>query len=597
MNFAASRTQLKRSTAVAGSLLFWWTNRKRLDTAFDERLSADLQYDVVVLGSGASGLTTAVTAAQNGLKVLVLEKTRFFGGTTAYSGGAPWIPVNKYQPTIGVRDTKTAAETYLRSVLGPTHFASAEKNIEAYLNTAPKMVEWMEANTAVKFQATTLPDYRPNLEGASKGRTIIPVDFNGRLLGQELRNVRYTLQGMKAFGSMQVSPLETEILQNPFGSVSNLVHTAKKGANWVLDLLVYGKGSFMVGGNALVGRLLLTAIESGVTLETEAEVTGPLMEDDRVVGVLLSVANGEKQIPIKASKGVVLATGGFGRSEEGKEFVPQDWSAVPKTNLGDGIRLGLKAGGYLPPPNEDNAIYAPISVLQYDDNRTRCLPHFAGDRTKPGSLIVDENGKRFENESRNYQDFVKKMHSLQINKAYYIADADHLRNYGMGMALPWPYWNRNVLRKGYLMKAQTIPELAETLKIPVANLQQSVEDMNTYAKTGRDVQFHRGEDAYDQFYGDPAVKPNSSLGPIRKPPFYALPLYPGNVSVMYGLATNQNAQVLSKEGSVVKGLYAVGCDNNSIMRGQYPGGGSSIGPAMTFGYIAALHLAGRLGQD
>lgn len=546
----------------------------------------------MVLGSGVSGLTSAVTAAQHGLRVLVLEKTKYFGGTTAYSGGAPWIPENKYQPTVGVQDTQSAAETYLRNVLGPTYFASAEKNIKAYLNTAPKMVEWMEANTAVKFQATTLPDYRPNLAGASKGRTLLPVDFNGRVLGQELRNVRYTLQGMTAFGSMQVSALETGILQNPFGSVSNLVHTVKKGANWVVDLLIYGKGSFMAGGNALVGRLLYTAIQSGVTLETEAHVTGPLLEDGRVIGVVLSTKEG-KEIPIRASRGVVLATGGFGRSEEGKEFVPQDWSAVPKTNLGDGIRLGIKAGGYLPPPNEDNAIYAPMSVLQYDENQARCLPHFASDRTKPGSIIVDQNGKRFENESRNYQDFVKTMQSRKIKKAYYIADADHLHDYGMGMALPWPYWNRNVLRKAYLTKAKTIPELAETLNIPVQNLQQSVEDMNTYAKTGKDVQFHRGEDVYDKFYGDPAVKPNSCLGPVRKAPFYALPLYPGNVSVMYALATNHNAQVLSKDGNVVEGLYAVGCDNNSIMKGQYPGGGSSIGPAMTFAYIAALHLAGR----
>lgn len=536
-----------------------------------------------------------MTAAQSGLKVLVLEKTRHFGGTTAYSGGAPWIPANKYQPNIGVQDTRHAAETYLRHVLGPTYFASAERNIQAYLSMAPKMLEWMEANTAVKFQATTLPDYRPHLGGASKGRTLIPVAFNGRLLGQELRHVRYTLQGMTAFGSMQVSPLETGILQNPFGSASNFAHTVKKGANWVFDLLIYGKGSFMVGGNALVGRLLYTAMESGVTLETDAHVTGPLLEGNRVVGVVLSNQAG-KQIPIRASKGVVLATGGFGRSEQGREFVPQEWSAVPKTHLGDGIQFGVKAGGYLPPANEDNAIYAPMSVLQYDENHTRCLPHFAGDRTKPGSIIVDKNGRRFENESKNYQDFVKTMHALKVNKAYYIADADHLRNYGMGMAFPWPYWNRNVLTKGYLTKAQTIPELAQTLDISVQNLQQSVEEMNTYAQTGKDLQFHRGEDAYDQFYGDPDVKPNSSLGPIRKAPFYALPLYPGNVSVMYALATNHNAQVLSADGGVVAGLYAVGCDNNSIMRGQYPGGGCGIGPGMTFGYIAALHLAGRLDQ-
>jgi succinate dehydrogenase/fumarate reductase flavoprotein subunit len=547
-----------------------------------------LQFDVIVLGSGAAGLTAAVVAAKQGLKVLVLEKTRYFGGTTAYSGGAPWVPANKYQPN----DTKDAAAKYLRNVLGSARFASAEANINAYLDAAPKMIEWMETNTAVKYQPTGLPDYRPNLEGASKGRTIVPIAFNGRLLGQELRRVRYTLQGMTAFGSMQVSPFETDILQDPFGSVSNFVHTVKKGANWVLDLLLYGKGSFMVGGNALVGGLLYTAIESGVTLETEAHVAELLMEGHRVVGVVFSGKTGER-MRIIASKGVVLATGGFGRSEEGKRYVAQEWSAVPKTNLGDGINLGRKAGGYLPAPNEDNAIYAPMSVLRSKEERTRQLPHFAGDRAEPGSIIVDEDGNRFENESKNYQDFVRTMNALNISKAYYIADADHLQKYGMGMALPWPYWNWDVLRKGYLVQAATIAELAEKLDIPTEALQHTVETMNTFARTGKDVQFHRGENIYDQFYGDPAVKPNPSLGLVARAPFYALPLYPGNVSVMYGLSTNQDAQVLQKDGAVVEGLYAAGCDNNSIMRGAYPGGGSSIGPAMTFGYIAALHMAGQ----
>lgn len=559
--------------------------------SFDQKDPASRQYDVIVLGSGAAGLTTAVVAAKSGLKVLVLEKSKYFGGTTAYSGGGLWIPANKHQPSIGVSDNKAAARSYLRNVLGPEYFASAEKNLDAYLDAAPDMLEWVENNTALQYLAAPLPDYRPNLEGASKGRTVVPHPFNGRLLGQELRHVRYTLQGLTAFGSMQVNPFETEILQNPFGSISNFVHTVKKGVNWVADLVVYGKGSFMVAGNAIIGGLLHTAILSGVTLETEA-CSDLLLENGRVAGVVVSGTFG-KDVTIRASRGVVLATGGFGGSKEAKEYVPQEWTAVPRSNVGDGILLGVKAGGHLPPSNADNAIYAPMSVLQYDNTHTRCLPHFAGDRNKPGSVIVDGSGQRFENESKNYQDFVQTMQARGISKSYYIADADHLRNYGMGMALPWPYWNHNVMKKDYLIQAPTISDLADKLGIPKQNLMTTVEDMNQYAQTGRDVQFHRGENEYDQFYGDPAVKPNSTLGPINKPPFYALPLYPGNVSVMYGLSTNENAQVLARDGHVVEGTYAVGCDNNSIMRGTYPGGGSSIGPAMTFGYLAGRHLASQ----
>jgi len=545
---------------------------------------------VIVVGSGASGLTAAVVAAKKGLKVLVLEKTKYFGGTTAYSGGAPWIPANKFQPSLGVQDDTTTADIYLRQVLGPELYKSAEKNIKAYLESAPEMLNWMEDNTTVKFQPVPLPDYQPHLPGASKGRTILPVDFNGRLLGQQIRNIRYTLQGFTAFGSMQVTPMETDILSNPFGSVSNFTHAMKKGMGWTLDLILYGKGSFMASGNALVGRLIYSAIQSGVTLEREMNVVKPLKEGQRVTGVLVSSKDGTTT-PITAAKGVVLATGGFGRSPESKKYVPQEWSAVPSTNVGDGIRIGLEAGGVLPPPNPDNAIYAPLSLLQYDKTHIRRLPHFSFDRTKPGSIIVDQQGRRFTNESENYQSFVKKMHDLGIPKCYYIGDKNHLRKYGMGMALPWPYWNRNVLKKGYLIKARTIPELAGKLQIPKETLSATISRFNEFAKRGVDEEFHRGENIYDQFYGDPSKKPNPSLGPVEKGPFYALPLYPGNVSVMYGLATNEDAQVLSKDGGVVEGLYAAGCDNNSIMRGSYPGGGSSIGPAMTFGYRAAMHMA------
>ncbi|RVX70799.1 hypothetical protein B0A52_05450 [Exophiala mesophila] len=556
-----------------------------------QRDPASRQYDVIVLGSGAAGLTTAVVAAKSGLKVLVLEKSKYFGGTTAYSSGGLWIPGNKHQSSLGVSDSKDAAKTYLRNVLGTANYASAEKNLNAYLEAGPKMLEWIEDNTAIQYLSAPLPDYREHLEGASKGRTVGAYPFNGRLLGQELRHVRYTLQGFKAFGNLQVSPFEIDILTNPFGSFSNFVHTIKKGVGWISDVVVYGKGSLMVGGNALIGGLLHSAIISGVTLETEA-TTDLLLENGRVAGVTTSGKFG-KDVQIRASRGVVLATGGFGRSPEGKEFVPQQWTPVPKSNVGDGIKLGLKAGGYLPPPNADNAIYCPISVLQYDESHTRCLPHFSGDRCKPGTVIVDSNGKRFENESTNYQDFVETMQARGITKSYYIADAVHLRNYGMGMALPWPYWNYNVMKRGYLIKAPTIPALADKLGIPKENLMSTVENMNLYAQTGRDPEFHRGESTYDQFYGDPTVKPNSSLGPIKKGPFYALELYPGNVSVMYGLSTNENGQLLAKDGKAIEGIYAVGCDNNSIMRGTYPGGGSSIGPAMTFGYLAGLHLASQ----
>jgi hypothetical protein len=272
---------------------------------------------------------------------------------------------------------------------------------------------------------------------------------------------------------------------------------------------------------------------------------------------------------------------------------PNHWSAQPRGNTGDGKRIGLEAGGILGEVNPENAIFAPISLLHVRNGPIRRYPHFGVDRSKPGSIIVDEYGKRFENESRPYQEFVGTMHKQDIQKAYFIGDRKFLRKYGMGMALPFPYPITRLLRQGYLISANTIPELARKIEVDPQILMEIVNKMNKYAETGVDEEFHRGETIYDKFYGDPNVKPNQSLGYIRKAPFYALPLYRGNVATVFGLKTNEDSQVMRGDGKPVEGLYAVGLDQNTVMRGTYPGGGSSLGPGMTFAYRAGLHVSGK----
>jgi succinate dehydrogenase/fumarate reductase flavoprotein subunit len=551
-------------------------------------------YDVVVVGSGCSGLTAALVCAKHGLRVLVVEKTRYFGGTTAFSGGGAWIPNNKYQPTINISDSTTQADQYLRAVMGDL-YVEGDKKLAAFLRSGPEMVRWIEESSLVKFKPVVLPDYHVARPGASAGRTILTSEFNGRRLGRTVKDIRYPMQGLSAFGSMQVDGADMGRMTGVFRSVSNFLFGVRRFLRYGSDLLFYGRGTHMANGNALVGQLVASLRENGVDMWNNAPavkaIVAPKGEGKGIIGI--RVTRDGRVEDIHAAKGVVLASGGLGRSEEAKKYMPHEWTAVPRGNTGDGNRIGVESGGTLPPPNPYNGIFAPISLLQPRDKSkpVRRYPHFNIDRARPGSIIVGQDGKRFANESEPYQEFVAAMHDKGIKKAYYIGDRNHLRKYGMGMALPWPYPIWRLLHQGYLISAPSISTLAAKINVPSASLEETVAQCNIFARTGKDLQFHRGDNVYDRFYGDPTVKPNPNLGPCVQGPFYALPIYPGNVSVFYGLDTDEDAKVLNNRGKPIPGLYAVGLDQSPVFKGTYPGGGASIGPGMTFGYRAGLSLA------
>ncbi|CAK7207929.1 hypothetical protein SEUCBS139899_010744 [Sporothrix eucalyptigena] len=388
-------------------------------------------------------------------RVLVVEKTRYFGGTTAFSGGGAWIPNNKYQPTINISDSTEDAEKYIGAVKGALYEEGDKKKLEAFLRSGPEMVRWIEESSLIRFKPTSLPDYHVAKPGASAGRTIVPSDFNG---------------------------------------------------------------TYMANGNALVGQLVESLREAGVDMWNNTPavkgIMAPKGEGKGVIGIQVA-RNGGSVENIRVTKGIVLASGGLGRSEEAKKYMPHEWTAVPRGNTGDGNRIGVECGGTLPPPNPYNGIFAPISLLQPRDKNKpiRRYPHFNIDRARLGSIIVGPDGKRFANESEPYQEFVATMHDRRIKKAYYIGDQNHLRKYGMGMALPSPYPIGRLLRQGYLISASSIAELAAKINVPVTSLEETVAQCNGFAQTGKDLQFHRGDNAYDQFYGDPTVKPNSNLGP------------------------------------------------------------------------------------
>lgn len=553
------------------------------------------EFDVIVVGSGAGGMSAAIVAAKHGLQVLVVEKSEYFGGTTAYSGGVSWIPNNHHMKTVGIDDSRQRAEEYLRVTLG-NHYEP--EKISAFLDNAPAMLRYLEANSSLEFMAVPTPDYYPDNAGSNTHRGVLAREFDGSRLGPRLKELRPPRSELMVFDSMQVAGADVIPLRKAFRSVNGFVHAAKLAGKYLVHKVLYGRGARLVSGNALAGRLLHSAMELGIALWNRTPATELVVEGGRVSG--LKVMRDGRETVLRARLGVVLASGGFGANEEmRKKFMPlaeHHVSLQPRENVGDGIQMGVKAGGILVEKNPHNAIFSPVSSARRPDGTLAQFPHIMIDRYMPGSIAVDASGRRFVNEGDSYQVFINTMQQRGYTKVHMIADRDFLRRYGMGLARPFPYPVQPWLDNGYLIEGQTIRELAIRIGADPKGLEETVENFNRYAEAGVDPDFHRGRDAHSRYRGDQERKPNPSLGPIIHAPFYAIALQLGDLSSVAGLNTDASARVLNGQGEVISGLYAVGLDMNSMTNGMYPAGGSSLGPALTFGYIAARELVKAAGK-
>jgi succinate dehydrogenase/fumarate reductase flavoprotein subunit len=548
-----------------------------------------IETDVVVIGSGAAGLTAAITARQLGLEVLVVEKTDLFGGTTAYSGGAPWIPCNHVMKQAGLDDSRTEAETYLRAVLGERY---DEDLVSSYLDNAPAMLQFMERHSEVRFKPFLAPDYEVQ-PGAARCRSLLTQEFDGRLLGERLAELRMPLPQLMLFGTMQIEGADIHPMRNVFKTWGGFKHTTKVMRRFLFDKLRHGRGTRIVNGNALAARLFYSAIRAGVTLWKNTPALELVTEHGGLRGVV--VEREGQRIEVRARQGVLLATGGFGANASWRaRYIPfpeHHHSLQPEGNVGDGIRLGLAAGAVHDPAHAGDCIWTPVSLLRRPDGSLLKYPHIFIDRAMPGCIAVGPDGRRFVNEGASYQNFVATMHRRGYTKVHLVASRAFLRTYGMGLAKPAPFSVRPYLDAGYLVEAPTLAELARRIGIDPTQLEATVQRFNEDARRGEDREFGKGADPHSRFRGDASHQPNPAVAPIGDGPYYALALYPGDLSTVGGLDTNGRAQVLDAAGQPIPGLYAAGLDMNSIMRGGYPGGGSSIGPAMTFGYIAARHMA------
>ena len=558
----------------------------------------EAQYDVLVIGTGASGMATAITAASKGLKVLVVDKEPRFGGTTARSGGWLWIPGTRLATEQGIHEPPGAAKTYLRHET-TTHFD--ERRVDAFLENGPKAIDFFTRSTCVQFDMPAVfPDYHAEAPGGQQGgRSMVTSPFNGRELGPRIKQLAPPLPELTVFGMMLGSGPEIKHFMRVFKSPVSFWYVTKRLTRHFLDVVTAGRGMTLTNGNALAGRLAKAAMDLNIPVWLSSPVKKLIVEGDAVTGAL--VQHDGRTMRITARRGVVLACGGFPYDvERRKQLFPhaptgrEHYSPSPSTNTGDGLRLAEEVGGRVDPTIPHAAAWVPTSVTTRPDGTQGVMPHFI-DRAKPGVIAVTRAGRRFTNEGNSYHDFVQAMVKACKNEpevsVWLICDHKALRNYGLGCVAPAPLPIGRHLRSGYLKRGASVGELAKQIGVDPVALEATVREFNTTARKGEDPLFGKGSKAYNRYQGDSLVSPNPCVAPLEHGPYYAIKLVVGDIGTFAGLVTDEKTRVLNAANAPIKGLYAVGNDAASVMGGNYPGAGITLGPALTFGYVAGNQLA------
>jgi succinate dehydrogenase/fumarate reductase flavoprotein subunit len=561
-------------------------------------ISRDVTCDVVVIGSGAGGLSTAVTAKKHGLDVIVVEKADVFGGTTAFSGGVLWIPGNG-RAQRDPRESRERAREYLKAETGNMF---QDDMVEAFLDTGPQMLDWFEKETEVRFVPTLYPDYHPTAPGGvDSGRSVLAAPFDSSELGPELKRLRPPLSTITFVGMMfNSSNADLKHFFKATRSLTSALYVAKRLAIHGVELARHGRGVQVTSGNALAARLARSCLALGIPIHTGTPAEALIRDGETVTGAIVKGENGP--VRVTARRGVVLACGGFphdaARTREAYPHLKrggEHFSPVPAANTGDGIRLAEDAGARMELRFPSAAAWMPVSKVPDGKGGFTAFPHLL-DRYKPGVIAVSKDGKRFCNESESYHDvgaaMIEACAGQAETAAWLIADKDTIARYGLGYAKPAPLPLAPLIRNGYLKKGATLAELAAACGIDAGALEATVAEYNRGAVNGRDEQFHRGETSFNRYLADPEHTPNPCVAPVARGPFYAVKLVMGDLGTFDGLRTTVEGQVLDAAERPIPGLYAVGNDRASIMGGSYPGAGITLGPIMTFGFITGRHLAG-----
>ncbi|MDA9048419.1 FAD-binding protein [Gammaproteobacteria bacterium] len=563
----------------------------------------DYKFDVVVVGSGNGALTAALCSHDGGAKTLVIEKSDQFGGTSATSGGGVWIPNNRYAKAENVDDSAEDARNYINSV-SPDGMIKDEL-IETYISEGPRMVDYLHENSQVKYRNLPhYPDYFPDNPGGKPGnRSMEPEPIFGTELGDDLAKLREQ-HPQTAFTmgpiNMNFTQVEGQLLLGALPGWK--MQFAKLFTKYILDIPMRMKWGWkdrrLTMGNAGVARLLVSLKERQVDMWTETAMTDLIDDNGDVIGIKATMDG--KEVLIKANKAVILAAGGFERDQDLRDkYLPKpsnaDWSAANTHNTGDALKAALKLGADT--HQMDTGWWSTTMKVPGQEKGWLSMV----DKSMPGNYTVNKNGERFSNESQNYVSFVNDMFKKfdegnPCAPCYMIFDSTFRKNRPCGpllqgsmqpdSAVPKDWWTPSFLSKG-----ETLEELAEIAGIDITGLLATQQKVNEYSVTGKDLDLQRGDSVYDRYYGDPSVEPNPCLAPLEKGPYYCMVLYPGEMGTAGGLVIDTKARVLRPDGNPISGLYACGNTSTALLP-TYPGPGSTLGPAMTFGYLAAKDITG-----
>lgn len=538
----------------------------------------DYEVDFLVAGTGAAGLSAAITAKVNGLDTLLVESEDRWGGTTCISGGGLWMPNNPLMYRDGDQDSIEEALAYMEATIGDEGPHTSRERKLAFLTAIPNFVEMMEELGVEWVRAKDYPDYYPDLPGGKIGRSIEVKPFNVRKLKGFQKKSRID-QGIPA-------PVKTDDVWL-LGRAWSTPDGFWRGTRFVfrtLKGLVLGRREYGMGP-ALACTLMYIALKHDIPVWLKSPITKVIIEDGRVIGAIVNKEG--KDVYIRTLRGIMLGAGGFARNKEWRKKYQgiEGWTAAPEGQMGTGIQVGIDAGGDI--AMMDDAWWG-AGVKLGPDKNTFVL----GERSFPYSIVVDQKGNRYLNESESYVDFGH--HMLEHNKkapaipSWLITEKRHSKRYLNTFTLTA---RKQLIKNGDFVIADTLEELADKIGLDKETFLSTVERFNEFARTGVDRDYQRGRTKYDRYYGDPTVKPNPNLGPLEKGPFHAFKIYPGDLGTKGGLITDEHARVLRKDGSVIEGLYAAGNNTASVMGRTYPGPGSTIGPASIFGYLGALHAA------
>jgi succinate dehydrogenase/fumarate reductase flavoprotein subunit len=552
--------------------------------------------DLIVVGSGAAGLTAALTAADAGLAVTVVEAAPVWGGTTALSEGMVWIPGSRQAQTAGATDTPEAALAYIEAAAGAL-FEPARA--AAFVQAAPQMLAFVEAASALRFTlATGSMDYHPDWPGASRGsRSLIPGVFDARRLGERFVSLRRPLESTMVFGGMTVPSGELALLRRAHHDPRAAWHAARLLVRHGIDRAAgHARGTRIANGNGLVAGLAHACWARGVQLLTSTALLELTTCTGRIDGMVVDTPGGRRRL--RARMGVVLAGGGFsGSAEMRARFYPAaaggaEHQRIVPDSISGGTLSAAEALGAHSVVGRNAAAWAPASRVPLPNGRAEGFPHFM-ERQKPGFIAVNAHARRFVNEATSYSLFVQAMLADAAQRelrCWLLCDRVALRRFGLGAAPPFPLGVSRFVRSGYLIEAPDLDTLAARTGLNTVALRDTVETFNRHARAGHDPAFGRGESAIDRAYGDSAHTPNPNLGPLEKAPFYAVRLHSGDIGSLAGLSCDGDARVLRADGSPIAGLFAAGNDAASLFGGTYPAGGITLGPAMTFGWLAARAL-------